>query len=134
MAGEVRAGRAEVSEAQIAVRWRGEQGCSSRRGSSPHRQMRPTGRSSATRVTAVLGTPKAAATAASAAWVALPPGARSPTRTTRRPACSPPTRGCTEPGLTQRETLTAPLCRLPGPRDGAAAGWPLPASRPAVTG
>jgi hypothetical protein len=54
-----------------------------------------------TRLTALLLTPNAAATAARAASVALPSTALALTLTTRAPACSPPTPGRGEPGRTQ---------------------------------
>src|SRR5580693_1464552 len=54
-----------------------------------------------TSVTASRRTPKAAATAASAACVARPSTAGALTRTTRAPPCSPPTPGRAEPGRTR---------------------------------
>ena len=55
-------------------------------------------------------TPNAAATEASAAAVALPSTARSLTRTTRAPSCSPPTPGRADPGRTRTAIRTAPVC------------------------
>jgi hypothetical protein len=65
----------------------------------------------ATRRTSSRLTPNAAATAASAASVALPSTARALTRTTSAPPCSPPTTGCAEPGRTLIVIRTCPVCR-----------------------
>ena len=75
-----------------------------------------------TSVTALPLTPKAAATAASAACVALPSTARGRTRTTRAPACSPPTPGRDEPGCTRTVMRTRPVCRAGAGYDGRP-GW-----------
>src|ERR1700722_13474476 len=64
-----------------------------------------------TRRTQLRRTPNAPATAASAASVALPSTARSLTRTTRAPACSPPTPGRAEPGLTRMAIRMPPVSR-----------------------
>ncbi len=64
----------------------------------------------ATSVTAPRRTPNAAATAASAASVALPSTARALTRTIRAPACPPPTPGRAEPGRTQIVIRTCLVC------------------------
>jgi hypothetical protein len=55
----------------------------------------------ATRLTSPRRTPNAAATAASAASVALPSTARALTRTISAPPWSPPTAGRAEPGRTR---------------------------------
>jgi hypothetical protein len=65
----------------------------------------------ATRLTSPRRTPNAAATAASAASVALPSTARALTRTTSAPACSPPTAGRAEPGRTRTVIRTSLVCR-----------------------
>jgi len=65
----------------------------------------------ATRLTSYRRTPNAAATAASAASVALPSTARALTRTTSAPACSPPTAGRAEPGRTRIVIRTCLVCR-----------------------
>ena len=67
-------------------------------------------RDPATSVTEPWPTPNAAATEASAAAVALPSTARSLTRTTRAPSCSPPTPGRADPGRTRTAIRTAPVC------------------------
>ncbi len=64
----------------------------------------------ATSVTAPRRTPNAAATAASAASVALPSTARALTRTIRAPACPPPTPGRAEPGRTRIVIRTCLVC------------------------
>jgi hypothetical protein len=64
----------------------------------------------ATSVTAPRRTPNAAATAASAASVALPSTARALTRTIRAPACPPPTPGRAEPGRTRIVIRTYQVC------------------------
>jgi hypothetical protein len=67
----------------------------------------------ATRLTSSRRTPNAAATAASAASVALPSTVRTLTRTTSAPACSPPTAGRAEPGQTRIVIHTCLVCRPP---------------------
>jgi hypothetical protein len=64
----------------------------------------------ATSVTAPRRTPNAAATAASAASVALPSTARARTRTIRAPHCPPPTPGRAEPGRTRIVIRTCLVC------------------------
>jgi hypothetical protein len=64
----------------------------------------------ATSVTAPRRTPNAAATAASAASVALPSTALALTRTIRAPACPPPTAGRAEPGRTRMVIRTYQVC------------------------
>ncbi len=64
-----------------------------------------------TRRTALRRTPNASATAASAASVALPSSALALTRTTRAPACSPPTPGRAEAGLTRMAIRMQPVSR-----------------------
>jgi hypothetical protein len=67
-------------------------------------------RAPATSVTEPRPTPNAAATDASTAAVAWPSTARSLTRTTRAPSCSPPTLGRAEPGRTRTAIRTPPVC------------------------
>ena len=84
---------------------------SSTLGSAPATSSIFTGlRDPATSVTEPWPTPNAAATEASAAAVALPSTARSLTRTTRAPSCSPPTPGRADPGRTRTAMRTAPVC------------------------
>jgi len=85
--------------------------CSSTLGSAPATSSIFTRlRDPATSVTEPWPTPNAAATEASAATVALPSTARSLTRTTRAPSCSPPTPGRADPGRTRTAIRTAPVC------------------------
>jgi len=64
----------------------------------------------ATRLTSSRRTLNAAATAASAASVALASTARALTRTTSASACSPPTAGRAEPGRTRIVIRTCLVC------------------------
>jgi len=77
-------------------------------------------RAPATSVTEPRPTPNAAATDASAAAVALPSAARSLTRTTRAPSCSPPTPGRADPGRTRTVMRTPPVCAPSAYRRGVA--------------